>query len=122
MNRYVVAVAVALTAAGFGAPTLAEGGLAFEPVAPEGLDATAAEMVTALQAGMPGQLGAFEQAGFGAFGALAVPRGVALGPEKLASVANLATPEAAREAVLDVCQQQNGAECTVIGLLVPNEN
>lgn len=122
MKRYVVALTFALAAAGFAAPIHAEGGLAFEPVAPEGLDATAVEMVTALQAGMPGQLVAFEQAGFGAFGALAVPRGVALGPEKLASVANLATPEAAREAVLDVCQQQNGAECTVIGLLVPDGN
>ncbi|SMH58358.1 hypothetical protein [Maritimibacter sp. HL-12] len=122
MKRYSVALVVALAAAGVAAPIHAEGGLAFEPVAPEGLDETATEMVAALQEGMPAQLVAFEQAGFGAFGALAVPRGVALAPEKLASVANHASPDAAREAVLDVCQQQNGAPCTVIGLLVPEDN
>jgi len=122
MKRYVLALGFAFAGAVSAAPLLAGDGLAFEPVAPEGLDVTAAEMVSALQEGMPAQMAAFEQAGFGSYGALAVPQGVELGPEKLASVANHATPEAARGAVLEVCKQQTGAECTVIGLLVPAGN
>ncbi len=119
MKRMVLALGFALAGAGMSAPLHAEGGLAFQPVAPEGLDATATEMVAALQAGMPAQMAAFEQAGFGFYGALAVPQGVELAPEKLASVANHATPDAAQSAVLEVCAEQTGVECTVIGLLVP---
>jgi hypothetical protein len=119
MKRHVLALGFAFAGAMSAAPIHAEGGLAFEPVAPEGLDATAAEMVAVLQAGMPAQMPAFEQAGFGFYGALAVPQGVELGPDRLASVANHATADAAQSAVLEVCAEQTGAACTVIGLLVP---
>ena len=99
-------------------PLLAEG-LGFEPVAPEGLDAKAAQMVEALQTGMPGQMPAFEAQGFGYYGAIAVPKGVALKPELLSSVANLDSRAAAAEGVLAACKTQTGTECTVIGYLVP---
>ncbi|GKY87876.1 hypothetical protein [Sinisalibacter aestuarii] len=106
----------------FAAVPLFAGALAFEPVAPEGLDATAEQMVEALQAGMPAQMAAFEAQGFGSYGAIAVPKGVELKPELLASVANHESAEAARIAVLDACSELTGAECTVIGLIVPAGN
>lgn len=121
MNKLGLAFGLVFAGAVSAAPSFAAG-LTFEPVAPEGLDASAAEMVAALQAGMPGQMAAFEQAGFGHYGALAVPKGVELKPELLSSVANADSPEAARGAVLEACQQQTGATCTVIGLLMPGGN
>lgn len=114
MNKLAFALGLTLLAA----PVMAEG-LAFEPVDPEGLDETAAEMVAQLQDGMPGQLPMFEQAGYGAYGALAVPVGVELTPQSLASAANLANAEEATEKTLEVCKAQTGYDCTVIGLLVP---
>ncbi|MCB1336512.1 MAG: hypothetical protein KDK10_03305 [Maritimibacter sp.] len=114
MKSFLLALGLGLAAT----PLLAEG-LAFEPVAPEGLDAAATEMVAALQANLPGQMPAFEQQGYGYYGAIAVPKGVDLKPELLSSVANFATPEEAAKGVLEACLQQTGAECTVIGMLVP---
>ena len=120
MRKLVLALAATIAAAGAGTAGLADTkALAFEAVAPEGLDAEAAQIVAALQANMPAQIGLFEQNGYGHYGALAVPKGVALKPELLSSVANADTPEAAQAAVLEACAQQNGTECTVIGLLVP---
>jgi hypothetical protein len=68
---------------------------------------------------MPGQMPAFEAQGYGYFGAIAVPKGVALKPELLSSVANLDSREAAYSGVLEACKAQTGADCTVIGYLVP---
>jgi len=110
--------ALAFSMALAAAPTLAEG-LGFEPVDPDGLDAKAGQMVKALQAGMPGQLPAFESQGFGYYGAIAVPMGVELKPELLSSVANLDSRDAAAAGVLDACKTQTGADCTVIGYIVP---
>lgn len=121
MRQRVLALGLTLATA-IATPLLAEtGGLAFQPVDPDGLDAKAAEMVVALQQGMPAQMAAFAQQGFGAYGALAVPMGVALTPELLSSVANFDTADAAREGVLKACETQTGADCTVIGLIVPAE-
>ena len=114
MKNFVLACVMTLAAA----PLAAEN-LGFEPVAPQGLDAKAAEMVQALQAGMPGQMPAFEAQGFGYYGAIAVPMGVALAPELLSSVANLASRDAASAGVLEACKAQTGKDCTVIGYLVP---
>ncbi|RME18482.1 MAG: hypothetical protein D6801_01275 [Alphaproteobacteria bacterium] len=98
------------------------GAIAFEPVAPEGLDAEAQKVVAVLQSRFPGQMPVFEQAGYGAWGAIAVPVGKPLGPETLSSAVNLPDAEAARAAVLKACREQQGAECTVIGLIVPTGN
>lgn len=114
----IVALALGLSLAA--SPLFAEG-LGFEPVAPEGLDAAALERVARLQGGMPAQLPMFEQAGYGYYGAIAVPKGVELKPELLASVANLASTDEAREAVLNVCREQTGSACTVIGYIVPGK-
>lgn len=121
MNKLGLGLGLVFAGAVSAAPSFAEG-LTFQPVAPQGLDAASVELVVVLQAGMPGQMAAFEQAGFGHYGALAVPTGVALTPELLSSVANAETPEAAQSAVLDACAQQTGAACTVIGLLMPGGN
>lgn len=120
MRKLALALGFTLATATAVTPLLAETNtLAFEPVAPVGLDATATAMVEALQAGMAAQLAAFEGAGFNFYGALAVPQGVELKPELLTSVANYDTAEAAQTAALEACQAQTGAGCTVIGLLVP---
>ncbi|MCB1350923.1 MAG: hypothetical protein R3D59_16830 [Paracoccaceae bacterium] len=116
--KYLIPAAALTLSLGLAAPLFAEG-LGFEPVAPEGLDAKAGEMVKALQDGMPGQLPAFEAQGYGYYGALAVPMGVALKPELLSSVANLDSREAAAAGVLDACKAQTGYDCTVVGYLVP---
>jgi len=118
MIRHTLAPALVFCLTLAASPLFADG-LAFEAVAPEGLDAEAAEMVDALQAGMPAQLPAFEAQGFGAYGAIAVPMGVALKPEFLSSVANLDNRDAASAGVLEACLAQTGAECTVVGFLVP---
>lgn len=120
MKKSDLAPALSLTLA-LAATPLAAGPLGFEPVAPEGLDAKATQMVEALQAGMPGQMPAFEANGFGYYGAIAVPKGVALNPELLSSVANLDSLDAASAGVLEACEAQTGRECTVIGFLVPAE-
>jgi len=120
MKNFIPATALTLSLALAAAPLLADG-LGFEPVAPEGLDATAAQMVEALQEGMPGQMPAFEAQGYSFYGAIAVPKGVALKPELLSSVANLDSREAAAEGVLEACKTQTGTECTVVGYLVPAE-
>lgn len=118
MKKTVLAPALTFALSLAALPTVA-GNLGFEPVAPVGLDARATQMVEALQAGMPGQMAAFEAQGFGAFGAIAVPKGVELKPELLSSVANLDSRDAALAGVLEACQAQTGAACTVIGYLVP---
>jgi|GEM_PF-3339540 len=124
MNK--LGLALGLVFAGVAAlPGLAEG-LTFEPVTPEGLDAGATEIVATLQDRMPGQMPAFEQQGYGAFGAMAVPVGVALDPETFAQWVGLSVTlgsvEDARSMALEDCQTKNGSSCTVIGLLVPAEN
>lgn len=116
-------LALAATASIAAGPVGAETGApSFEPVTPEGLDAKAGQMVAALQASMPGQMAAFAAQGFGAYGALAVPVGVALTPQSLASAANLDSIEAAKAKTLEVCKAQNNAACTVIGLILPAGN
>lgn len=118
MKKIAPVAAVSLSLALAGMPLLAEG-LGFEPVAPEGLDAKAGQMVKALQASMPSQMSAFEAQGYGYYGAIAVPKGVELKPELLSSVANLGSRDAAVEGVLDACKAQTGFDCTVVGYLVP---
>ena len=118
MKKIFPATALTLSYVFAETPLLAEG-LGFEPVAPEGLDAKAGQMVKALQDGMPGQMPAFEAQGFGYYGAIAVPKGVELKPELLSSVANLDSRDAAATGVLDACKVQTGTDCTVIGYLVP---
>ena len=114
MNKFALALGLSLAAT----PLFAEG-LGFEPAEPEGLDAAALERVAQLQENMPAQLPMFEQAGYGFYGAIAVPKGVELTPELLASVVNLASTDEARDAVLQACLEQTGTECTVIGYIVP---
>jgi hypothetical protein len=97
-------------------------GLAFKSVDPQGLDGKAQAMVAALQASMDSQMPAFEQNGYGYYGALAVPQGMELKPELLFSVANFDTTDAAEKAVIEACKAQTKASCTVIGLLVPKES
>lgn len=124
MNKLGLALGL-LFAGVVAAPGLADG-LTFEPVTPEGLDASATEIVAALQGRMPGQMAAFEQQGYGAYGAMAVPVGVALEPETFAywvgMSVTLASVEDARNMALEDCENKNGMSCTVIGLLVPADN
>lgn len=95
--------------------------IAFEPVTPDGLDAAALERVAVLQSGLPGQMPAFEAQGYAAWGAILVPQGVEITPQALAAVQGLPDAESAKTAGLEVCAQQFGTDCTVIGLLVPGE-
>lgn len=115
------ALILTLALGAFSAAPLLADGLGFEPVEPEGLDAKAGQMVRALQDSMPGQLPAFEAQGYGFYGAIAVPKGVALKPELLSSVANLDSRDAAAVGVLDACKAQTGFDCTVVGYIVPAE-
>jgi len=94
-------------------------GMIFYPVEPQGLDAEAAGKVTALQGGMDQQMAAFEAGGYGYYGAMAVPTGGALKPESLVVLAGLHSPGAAQAAVLAQCKSTHKAECTVIGLMLP---
>lgn len=91
--------------------------------APElrGLDAEAAEKVKALQDGMPDKMQVFEAGGYGYYGAMAVPTGVALTPESLVVVAGLHNAGAAQIAVKEECRRVHGAECTVVGVMLPRK-
>lgn len=91
--------------------------------APElrGLDAEATEKVKALQDGMPDKMQVFEAGGFGYYGAMAVPTGVALTPESLVVVAGLHNAGAAQIAVKDECRRLHGAECAVVGVMLPTK-
>ena len=60
--------------------------------------------------------------GFGAFGAFAVPQGVALDETKVSVSANTASTDEAGAAALDACQAVTGTACTLIGYLVPAGN
>jgi hypothetical protein len=95
-------------------------GMVFYPVEPNGLDTDAMEKVGRLQDAMPGQMAAFEQGGYGYYGAMAVPMGRPLGPESLVMVAGLHSPAAAQQSVLAQCKAMNSTECTVIGFTLPN--
>lgn len=108
----------ALTLAlGFAAAPLLAGGLAFEPVAPEGLSADRAANVVAFQASIgASQLEAMEAGGYGAYGAIAIPIAV---PGSPVTTANLASQADAAAAALEACKTQTGTACTVIGYLVP---
>lgn len=119
MRKSIRAFGFGALIAAMAAPVMADG-VMFQPVAPEGLDATNQTVAETMQAGLPAQMARFEAAGYGHFGALAVPVGVEIKPESLAAVANLETTDAAKIAVLDACKVQTGAgSCTVIGFIVP---
>ncbi len=106
----------------FAATPLLAGGLMFEPVAPEGLDAKTEAVVARMQEGLSGKMETFEQAGYGAFGAIAVPVGRSLEGGVMSAVANHESPEAARAAVREGCKAQwHADDCTVVGLLLPAE-
>lgn len=108
------ALALALTLA---ATPLLAGGLAFEPVVPDGLPADRAANVAAFQASIgPDQLAAMEAEGYGAYGAIAIP--IAM-PGAPVTLANLPSQAAAEAAVLEACKSQAGTACTVIGYLLP---
>jgi hypothetical protein len=94
-------------------------GMVFYPVAPVGLDDAAIEKVTALQNGLAGQMAGFEAAGYGYYGALAVPQGVGLTPESLIMTQGLHSPEAAQVTVLAQCKEAHSTECTLVGLTLP---
>jgi hypothetical protein len=94
-------------------------GMIFYPIEAKGLDAEAAAKVVALQDGMAGQMAAFEQGGYGYYGAMAVPTGVPLGPESLVVVAGLHGPGPAQIAVLAECRKAHGGECVAVGLMLP---
>lgn len=108
----VAAFALALTAL----PAVADG-LAFEPVAPEGISAERAANVEKFQQSISGdQLAAMQAQGYGAFGAIAIP---VAKPGNPVTVATLADRDAARAAALDACKDQTGTDCTLIGYIVP---
>ncbi len=121
------ATITAMLVAGAGALTpalAAPAGLAFEAVEPEGLDDASKALISSIQAVMPAQMSTYEEAGYGAFGAMAVPLGQELKPDELVKwlviLANTDTADAAKANVIDACRTQTGAEnCTVIGLLIP---
>ena len=99
------------------ASPLVAGGLAFEPVAPEGISADRVANVEKFQQSIStAQLAAMEAQGYGAYGAIAIP--VAM-PGNPVTVATLADRNAARAAALDACKAETGTDCTVIGYLVP---
>jgi hypothetical protein len=117
--------AVLVTGAGALTPAMAApAGLAFQAVEPEGLDDAAMTMVSSIQSVMPAQMPTYEEAGYGAFGAIAVPLGQELKPDELVKwlviLANTDTADVAKANVIEACRTQTGAEdCTVIGLLIP---
>lgn len=94
-------------------------GMIFYPVEPTGLEGDAIGKVEALQKGLAKQMGSFENAGYGYYGALAVPQGMGLTPESLIMTQGLHSTKAAQEQVLKECKEAHGVACTVIGLTLP---
>jgi hypothetical protein len=113
------AMAEAVDTATARAMLFAPTGMVFHPVAPVGLDEAAVAKVTALQDGLASQMAGFEAAGFGYYGALAVPQGVGLTPESLIMTQGLHSPEAAQVTVLAQCKEAHATECTLVGLTLP---
>lgn len=117
MKRYVLALGFALAGAMSATPLLAEGGLVFEPVVPEGIEAERVEKIVEYQQSFGAeQLAALQEAGYGAYGAIAVPVAMAGAPVFLAM---LESREVAEEAVLTECESQHGTACALIGVILP---
>lgn len=101
--------------------SLAGAGLAgtiFEPVTPEGLSAERAANVVSFQQSLgASQLAAMEAAGYGAYGAIALP--VTEVGEPVFAV-KLETRAAAEAAALEACAAQHDTACTLIGVILPD--
>lgn len=97
-------------------------GLVLEPVTVEGLSEDIAASIDGLVAQFADRkrLKALEAAGYGYYGALAVPTDQALKMEHLAFVAKLHNPEAARATALKTCAETSGSKsCAVVAMLLP---
>jgi hypothetical protein len=115
------AAAEPMDAAKARAMLFAPSGMMFYAIEPTGLDDEAAAKVAALQEGMAERMDAFEQGGYGYYGAMAVPTGVALTPESLVVVAGLHSAGAAQIAAVDECRKAHGGACAAVGLMLPNK-
>ncbi|PIE06512.1 MAG: hypothetical protein CSA74_12065 [Rhodobacterales bacterium] len=101
------------------ATPVAADGLAFEPVAPEGLSSERMAGVKQFQASIgEDQLAAMKAEGQGAWGAIAIP--VARRGDPV-TVANLPDRAGARAAVLEACEAKAETGCAVIGFFVPGD-
>ncbi len=97
-------------------------GLVMQPVPVDGLSEETAASIDALveQFADRTRLKQLEAAGYGYYGALAVPTDRALQMQNLAFVAKLHSPEAARKAALAACAKASRSRaCAVVGVLLP---